>query len=215
MGSSDTSLVRGFPTTRWSAVFAAGESSDRAALDRLCRTYWKPVYTFILLVWRAREEDARDLAQGFFVRLLEQNPWSRLRPECGSFRRYVKRALRNFLISAQDRVGVIPPPMATDPPERAFDREWFRILLDEAMAETTQRLEREHKPLYAEAFRMYAIDSEGTYREVADRLGIRESDVRNHLTHVRRLLREALRRKIRAYVASDGEVEEELKEAMA
>ena len=77
-----------FPTTHWSVVLAAGESSSpatQAALEQLCRTYWYPLYVYV----RRRgssPEDAQDLTQGFFERLLERDLLADLRPTGARFR---------------------------------------------------------------------------------------------------------------------------------
>jgi RNA polymerase sigma-70 factor (ECF subfamily) len=61
-----------FATTHWSTVLAAGDSAlpgSREALERLCRTYWYPLYAFVRRKGHS-PEDAKDLTQAFFERFL-------------------------------------------------------------------------------------------------------------------------------------------------
>jgi DNA-directed RNA polymerase specialized sigma24 family protein len=64
-----------FPTTHWSVVLSAGEGGPspdaQAALERLCRAYWYPLYAYVRRQGRSVEE-AQDLTQEFFARLLQK-----------------------------------------------------------------------------------------------------------------------------------------------
>src|SRR6266511_1419533 len=94
-----------FTTTHWSVVLAAGQSSSpvaQAALEQLCRTYWYPLYVYV----RRRgssPEDAQDLTQGFFERLLERDLLADLRPTGARFRSFLLHALKNHLASEWTR----------------------------------------------------------------------------------------------------------------
>ena len=64
-----------FRTTHWSVVLAAGRRSSpdaRDALAALCRVYWYPLYAYVRRRGHS-PEDAQDLTQAFFARLLEKN----------------------------------------------------------------------------------------------------------------------------------------------
>ena len=89
-----------FPSTLWSEVIALQRDNPdgrRERLDRLVQRYWKPVYWAFRTDCGQREEEARDLTQEFFVRILEGRVIEGVDPERGSFRNYLKGALRNFL----------------------------------------------------------------------------------------------------------------------
>src|SRR5437773_11218214 len=94
-----------FTTTHWSVVLAAGQSSSpasQAALEQLCRRYWYPLYAYV----RRRgssPEDAQDLTQGFFERLLERDLLADLRPSGARFRSFLLHALKNHLASEWTR----------------------------------------------------------------------------------------------------------------
>lgn len=143
-----------FATTHWSVVLAAsqpGTSSHDEALAVLCRTYWPPVYTYI----RRRgnpPQDAQDLTQEFFARLLEKRWLEGIEPEGSRFRSFLLTAVARFLANEHDRAralkrgGGLPPipfdeaePLCRDSaergdsPERAYDRRWALTLLDQAL----------------------------------------------------------------------------------
>src|SRR4051812_41437013 len=101
-----------FPTTRWTLILASrgGGEAERAALDQLCTTYWKPVY-FFLRRKGLSPAAAEDAVQGFFLHIREGNFLPRLDPERGRLRSYLLRSLEHYLInqhahdSAQKRGG--------------------------------------------------------------------------------------------------------------
>jgi RNA polymerase sigma factor (sigma-70 family) len=214
----------GFPSTVWSDILALRDPAQaRAKLEGLIRRYWKPVYLHIRLTWGKSNEEAKDLTQALFEHLLDGNRLALADPSLGSFRSYLKASARNFLAnrarddSAVKRGGgasLVPldetEPVAADmTPDLAFDREWARIVLDDALARLKERLERGGKRIYHTIF---WLEADGlSYREIAERLKIAESDVRNHLGFARRLLRRLMRERIREYVEADAAVEEELR----
>src|SRR5512136_496277 len=94
-----------FVTTHWSVVLRAGVSDTtraRAALDQLCRHYWQPLYAYVRRAGRSREE-AEDLTQAFFARLLAQNSVARADPARGRFRSFLLSALKHFLANEWDK----------------------------------------------------------------------------------------------------------------
>ena len=245
MGFSDTTLggaARSFPTTQWSQILAAQDPTQpghRDRLDALLRAYWKPAYAFIRVGWRKSNEDAKDLTQAFFARLLQNGRIAAIQATGGRFRSYLKQALKNFLIDA-DRAAEVRKPVEpvlalegevdvpTDAaPDRAFDREWLTCLLDVSIARLETELKKEGKAAYFDVFRTYLLDpgpergvsvatQSGeiglpTYGSVAKRLGLAESDVRNYLSFCRAKLREILKDGVRQTVDNPGDVEDELR----
>jgi RNA polymerase sigma-70 factor (ECF subfamily) len=97
-----------FVTTHWSVVLAAqGESSAAdEALEKLCRAYWRPLYGFVRRQG-AGPEEAQDLTQGFFARLLERRDLDTVRREKGRLRSYLLVALKHFLTDERRRAGAI------------------------------------------------------------------------------------------------------------
>jgi len=215
----------------------------RARLTRLAETYWKPVYAYVRNAWCKTNEEAKDLTQGFFAHFLEKGYLARLRPELGSFRGYLKEALRHFLIdraraeasrrpegplvrldAADQELDRFAPASADETPEQVYDREWVRSVLELGIQDLQEALERAGKAKYFEVFRAYCLDAQGhpdsktvlgpskpmTYRELAEKLDLQETDVRNYLTYCRRLFRKVLHARIRDYVVAEEDVEKEL-----
>src|ERR1039458_5870425 len=127
-----------FTTTHWSVVLATGAAeSSRAqeAVSRLCRSYWYPLYAYV----RRRgcsAEDAEDLTQEFFARLLEKQSLAHLTRHGGRFRSFLLKSLDHFLVEQWRRA-------------RTQKRGGGQVIsLDAASAETRYRLEPadEHTP---------------------------------------------------------------------
>ena len=97
-----------FTTTHWSVVLAAQDSSPAAeeALEKLCRSYWWPLYGFVRRQGYSPEE-AQDLTQGFFERLLERRDLDAVRREKGRLRSYLLASLKNYIANAHRRVMTI------------------------------------------------------------------------------------------------------------
>ncbi len=170
---------REFPTTLWSDILAAGDPespSHRERLEQLLRRYWRPVFTYIRIGWRRPIEESKDLTQAFFARILEKGYLSRMRPDKGSFRGYLKRALKHFLIDQKRAADVRRPPGGAivpldaheaelaalggsedDDPERAFDRQWVTTVLDDAVARLERTLEETGRAHYFKAFHAYCV----------------------------------------------------------
>lgn len=163
--SGDKALCRkpAFVTTHWSVVLAAGRSDTTracAALEKLCRTYWYPLYAYVRRRGHS-PEDAKDLTQEFFARLLERKAVATASPEKGRFRSFLLAAMNHFLADAWDKTRarkrgygqVIPldgasaetlylqQPVEALTPEKAYDRRWALALLEEVY----RRLQQEYQ----------------------------------------------------------------------
>lgn len=245
MRSNESSVGGAFPTTVWSNILAAKDPSaprHRPQMERLLKTYWRPVYAYVRVYWRRSTEDAKDLTQAFFLHILERKTLSRLRPGIGTFRSYLKGALRYFLIDAARAEAARRPPNPVfnldegieefervtpvgkeEAPERAYDREWFRCLFQTSVKALEKSLAAEGKEIYFRVFQTYCLEPDSvlreqgsptapTYQAVAEQLGIQETDVRNYLVCCRKILWQHLREQIRDYTVTDEEVERELRE---
>jgi RNA polymerase sigma-70 factor (ECF subfamily) len=104
LGSSAQNGPVAFATTNWSVVIAAQGATPtaQAALDKLCRTYWRPIYGFVRRQGVAPEE-SKDLAQGFFALLLERRDLNAVRQEKGRLRSYLLTSLKHFLTNERNR----------------------------------------------------------------------------------------------------------------
>jgi RNA polymerase sigma-70 factor (ECF subfamily) len=229
-----------FVTTQWSAVLAAGRGDTthaRAALEQICRNYWPPLYAYVRRVGHS-PEDAQDLTQEFFARLLERNTFAQADPERGKFRSFLLASLKHFLTSewekarAQKRGGgaqSISLQLDTaetrcarlaapgDTPDRAFDRQWALALLDAVLG----RLRQEYTDAGRENLFVGLKDtlsggrSEIPYRDLGARLGMSEGAVKVAAHRLRQRYRELLREEIANTVSGPEQVEEELRQLFA
>lgn len=242
-GNSDTSTPPGsghFVTTHWSAVLQAGRADSppaEAALAELCQSYWYPLYAYLRRLGRS-PEDAEDLTQEFFARLLAKNYLAEVDREKGRFRSFLLVALKRFLANEWDRVrakkrGGGQATLSLDQalaesryhlepahhvtPEVLFDRQWARTLLDQVLA----RLQQEHaetgRTELFERLRGCLSRESGDvpYAALGAPLRLTEAAVKMAVQRLRRRYRELLRQEIRRTVERPEEVEDELRHLFA
>jgi len=207
------SVNQEFPETRWSQLLELRDPSHpRYAehLERLAKQYWSPVFHYAQALSKT---DAEDLTQQFFAMLLARRDLEKLTPERGSFRGFLKTALRHFVLSAGRAASLratVPLREAADltSPELAFDREWARGVLAAAVA----RLRKESTPTAFEIFREYCLEESGaSYADLARRHHVSEDDVRNRLREARQRLRDILEDLLRDYLLPGQDVDAELR----
>lgn len=220
-------------------MLAAGhQSSPRSseALASLCETYWYPVYAFIRRQGYGVDE-ARDLTQGFFTRVLEKNYFGDADRARGRFRAFLWTSIRHFLSNERDRdrtlkrgggQTIVPLEVETaegmyqlEPrdeltPEKLFDQRWALVLLDNVL---TRLRDRQHGAGKGEIFdRLKGFltgDSDGVgYREVAAALGMSEGAVKVAVHRLRRQFRDALVAEIAETVADPADVDGEIAHLM-
>ena len=231
----DTVFGRAFVTTHWSVVLSAGGNDTTQAQDalaRLCQTYWPPLYAYV----RRRgysPEDAQDLTQEFFARLLARNTVGSARPDKGRFRSFLLASMNHFLADewdkarAQKRGGgkVISLDLQTAEtrlseasskeltPEKAYERRWAITLLEQVY----QWLEEEHrqqgKTEQFDALRstLAGKSDSAPYSELAARLGMSEGAVKVAVHRLRQRYRQLLRDTIADTVSGPEEVEDEMR----
>jgi len=225
-----------FATTHWSVVLLAGDDAAPAsaeALERLCRTYWYPLYAYLRRDGHGAEE-AQDLTQEFFARLLKGNFLKEVGAAKGRFRSFLLAALKHFLANEWDRerarkrgsdyafiswdADEIESRYAQEATrgltaERVFERRWALSLLDRVL----DRLREDYaatgrRGLFEE---LQAFLSERTeaaaYHEVAARLGVKESALRVAVHRFRRRYGELLRREIAHTVRTPAEIDDEIR----
>jgi len=234
LDGGETQRAPVFATTHWSVVLAAGQddtSRARDALERLCRTYWFPLYAYVRRHGYS-PADAEDLTQGFFERLLRLDSLSGVRREKGRFRSFLLGAMNHFLrdewarASAQRRDAQrtisldaasaetrYQSEQATDmSPGRLFDRQWAMTVLET----TLQRLREQYatsgrdKLFLALRFVIAGEAKEESYARLAADLGMTEDALRVAIHRLRRRYREMLRAEIAGTVAEESEIAEEL-----
>ena len=222
---------RQFHTTRWSVVLAAGAEQPQA-LESLCRAYWAPLHAYVC--WRGNSsEDARDLTQEFFARLLEKHWLEGITREGGKFRGFLLTAMQRFLVNAHEhrtaakRGGgavlvpideiVEPPALGEgDSPERAFDRQWARLVLERAQG----RLRAEAAIAKVQHFDLIerflsAEPAPGEYDALGKKLSTTPNALAAAVRRLRVRYREVVRAEIAETVTAEGDVDEELRSLLA
>ncbi len=234
---STENLGSAFRTTLWTEVLQAGDTSSpeaAAALERLCRTYWYPLYAFI----RRAGHDvhaAQDLTQAFFSKLLEQRALTAADPEKGKFRSFLLARLKHFLanertyhhrqkrgggqatfsldeVLAEGRYG--QEPRCDDTPERLYERRWAQTLLDEVMSKLAGEYEAAGQSDRFAGLKPYLVDAsdaENSYGAAAARLGLTESAVKSAVFRLRQRYRELFRGEIGSTVATSAEIDAEIR----
>ena len=229
-----------FATTHWTVVLAAGRrgapEADRA-LEELCRTYWYPLYAYV----RRRghgPEDAQDLTQEFFARLLAKHWIESADREKGRFRTFLLTAMSRFLANEWDREGAqkrgghaVCLPLDTETaevryeadsalalaPDRLYDRHWAMTLLDRALTRLRTEQKRAGKAREFAVLSPFLTAERGSipYDQAAAQLGVNEAAARQAVHRLRKRFREVFREEITQTVAAPEEVEEEIRHLLA
>jgi DNA-directed RNA polymerase specialized sigma24 family protein len=225
-----------FVTTHWSVVLTAGQSDTpraQSALEKLCRAYWFPLYAYA----RRRGhsiEDAQDLTQEFFARVLERHWLARADQAKGRFRTFLLTAMERFLANewdklcalkrggghrnipiqldtAETRYGVDPADTGT--PEQAFEYRWAVALLAEVVGQLEEEFRaRDQADLFASLKPCLVGDrASQPYAELAPKLGMEEGALKVAVHRLRLRYRELLRAEIANTVASPAEVDAEMR----
>jgi RNA polymerase sigma factor (sigma-70 family) len=233
---------REFVTTRWSLILSAAnlgsdEQKARDALAELCRTYWRPIFSFV----RARGysvEDAQDLTQDFFVTIVKENWLQHADRNRGRFRSLLLRSLQNFLINAAEKTNARKrggdadfvswddwmaeapsqlslPVQALEslPPERIFDLSWATTVVEHALQRLREECESRGKLWLFQALSSYLTDEreELSYANLAAKLGMAETAVKKQLHNMRQRYRSLLRAEVAQTVENPADVDDEIR----
>jgi RNA polymerase sigma factor (sigma-70 family) len=228
--------AQAFATTQWSQVLAAGggdEPLSREALAELCRTYWYPLYAFVRRKGHA-PQDAEDLTQEFFLRLMEQDWVARADQSKGRFRTFLLTVLTRFMANEWDKASrqkrgghlrKLPLTIEdaekrfsrepTDPrtPEQEFERQWALVVLDRVLDRLGEDYARRDQAALFETLKPSLIgDREAQpYQQLAADLDMTEGSVKVAVHRLRQRYRERLLEEIAQTVASPEEAESELR----
>jgi DNA-directed RNA polymerase specialized sigma24 family protein len=225
-----------FATTHWSVVVAAkqGDTSEAAfAMEKLCRTYWYPLYAFVRRKGRS-PHDAQDLTQEFFARLLRGDFLENVGPEKGKFRSFLLFALKNFLSDVWEKSRAVKrggghafisfddhnaeelyllEPDTGAPAEEIFEQRWAVTLLTRALARLREEFaagEKLHEFDHLKIF-LSTLTSDGAYDGVAVQLGMAVDSVAVKVHRLRQRYGELIRAEIAQTVTGPADIEEELR----
>lgn len=220
-----------FATTRWSVVLAAGDGAD-VALEDLCAAYWRPVYAYVRR-WGHGPEDACDLTQGFFERLLEKNWIGRARKDRGRFRTFLLAALKAFLAGEYDKAtalkrggGATVVSMDAEDAEREYrlepadglspdvlyDRRWAELVLQRVLQRLEAEFDHGGRGGRFTVLKVFLVEDRGdtSYAEAASALGLSEAAVKSGIHRLRSRYADLVREEIGQTVAQASEVDEEI-----
>jgi RNA polymerase sigma factor (sigma-70 family) len=224
-----------FTTTHWSVVLEAqGESpAAQKALEILCRAYWRPLYGFARRQGLRREE-AQDLVQEFFARLLEHRNLETVRREKGRLRSYLLVSLKRFLASEQHRANGVKRyesgphiPLdelldseiadselaATWSADRLYERHWALCVLEQVLGRLESEYEAAGNTALFDQLKEFLVGEQDRplQAEIGAELGMTENAVKQAFYRFRQRYRVLLREEIAHTVIAPGDVEDELR----
>jgi DNA-directed RNA polymerase specialized sigma24 family protein len=228
-----------FPLTNHSAIVAA-RSEDRQvrrrAFETILANYWKPAYKYIRLKWRASNEDAKDLTQGFFADAFEKNHFAAYDAAKASFQTFLRTCLDGFVanqrksktrlkrgggaehfpldfISAADEFRQHGLTMDMTP-EEYFHQEWVRGLFTLAVETLRKRYEETGRTIHFQLFETYDLGDNDSavkpsYASLAHDFALDTTTVNNYLAATRREFRKVVLEKLREITATEEEFRNE------
>ena len=228
---------RRFATTRWSQVVAAGAlqtPDSREALARLCELYWYPLYGYVRR-WGYDADQAQDLTQEFFARLLEKHYLRDADPTRGRFRSFLLASLKHFLSNERDRASavkrggratVLPlefenaegrysrEPPDTETPETVYERRWALTLLERTLGRLRAEFDAAGKSALFARLEGHLTGEQDAlpYGALGAALEMSEGAVKVAVHRLRRRFGALLREEIAETVADPAHVDDEIRE---
>ena len=228
-----------FTTTHWSVVLEAqGESpAAQAALEKLCRTYWRPIFSFVRRQG-TRPEDAEDLTQGFFALLLERKDLNTVRKEKGRLRSYLLTSLKHFLADEsrhamaakrgkgqqlipldefreREHIDVERSDRLTA--DQIYERRWAFAVLEQVMARLRDEYRSAGNLRFFEQLKKMLMDEpdRSSQAQVASEFDMTENAVKQAFYRLRQRYQTLLREEVAHTVAMPGDIEDELRHLIA
>jgi len=230
-----------FDTTHWSVVGACRDDSGMAAgaacaaLTRLCRDYWPPLYSFVRRRGYA-PADAQDLVQGFLASFLKSKAYLHAERAKGKFRSFLLASLKHYLANVWDRehahkrggdykfvlldteveaveaLHMCEPVTASDD-EQAYEQRWANTLVACALAHVDEEYSNRAKARLFSELKPFLCGGADlpSQLEVAARLEMPIGTLRSHLLRLRVRYAELLREEVARTIGSADDVDEELR----
>jgi len=227
---------RKFETTHWSLVLAAGRRSSpdsQRALTELCEKYWYPLYAYVRKRVPGMQE-AQDLTQAFFAKLLDKNYVADADPQRGKFRTFLLSSLAHFLANEWDKARAkkrggdhvhlsldfhdgerrfSQEPTTPLTAERVYDRHWGLALLGQVLTRLREEYAAAGKEAVFARLEQHITPGEhaASYAEAAEELQMSNGAVKVAVHRLRRRYGELLRVEIAQTVADPGDVDQEIR----
>ena len=236
----DLPQVGQFTTTHWSVVVTAGKGDlpqAAEALEKLCRAYWYPLYAYARRQGNS-PEDAEDLTQQFFSRLLGKNYLAKADRDRGKFRTFLLESMKNFLVNewkraarlkrgggqsfvsfdlgvAEGRYGA--EPVAESNPENIYEKQWANALIEQVFSILRGEYAAADKAQLFAALKVFIWGdiSSASYAEVGQQLSLTEGSVKVAVHRLRKRFREVLRAEVAHTVARAEDIDGELRHLIA
>lgn len=229
-------MTSSFQPTRWTlVVHSRGEdTSAKVALSELCEAYYKPVIAFLKREGRS-EDMARDLAHGFFEKLLAGGALEKAEKSRGRFRSYLLGALKHYLADQRDHAmaakrgggvelilwntpsntsapGLQHADEQSVPPDLAFDRQWAITVLDDTLHDLESEMRSEGKLDLFQLIKPWLTGDADTTSQAsaAAQLGMSADSVKTAVHRLRKRFRTLMKRRIADTVDDSTQAEEEL-----
>jgi len=226
-----------FQTTHWSLVWTARSADSPGATEawnKLCRAYWGSLFCYVRRRGH-RFEEAQDLTQEFFARLLAKDYLQHLRHREGKFRSFLLTLLKHFLLDERDKAralkrggGQAPvfldalaeeeryrvEPADNSTPEDLFDRRWAQAVLEQALRRLREEYAAAGKTALFDALHPLHPGRDGSaasHAELGARMGLSESAVTSAIFRLRRRHSELLREEVALTVGRPEDVDEEIR----
>ena len=226
-----------FETTQWNLVASSNtdqvsQITARLALEELCRTYWYPLYAFV----RSRghsSNDAQDLTQAFFTKIIETNGLASADASRGRFRSYILGAMKHFLSHDLERKQALKrgggkrivefdaldpearyavEPQTSDDLDATFNRQWAEQITASAIGVLRREMDASGKSNLFDALKEGLTGGDFDRTQVAAALGMTDGAVKVAIHRLRTRYRAILRSTIEQTVADESEVEDEMRE---
>lgn len=229
-----------FATTHWSVIASAGQEASPqsdAALAKLCEAYWYPLYVYVRRQGNG-PEDAEDLTQQFFSRLLDKNYLAKADRERGKFRTFLLGSMKNFLINEWKRAGRIKrggghsfvsfeldeaehryaaEPVSEANAENSYERQWAVALVEQVFANLRCEYTAFEKEALLDELKgfIWGPENSGSYAEIGRKLNMTEGTVKVAVHRLRQRFRKLLRAEVAHTVSTEEEIDGELRHLIA
>ena len=225
--------------TRWTVVLAAARRDDpepaMRALTELCQTYWPPLYAYVRR-HGCDPQEAEDLTQEFFSRLLAKNYLADADPGRGKFRSFLLTSLKHFLANQWDRAQAQKrgggqtfialdglsaaarqriEPVDNSSPDKVFDRQWGLTILEQALKRLRMEYAGAGREKLFDELKEFLTGDGPSYAGIGAKCGLSEGAVKVAVHRIRRRYRNLLREEVAQTVAEPEEVDGEIKHLFA
>ncbi len=229
-----------FPQTHCPAVQALKSdvfSERERAFDAIIAAYWKPVYKYVRIKWNKSNEDAKDLTQGFFLKVIEKDFFKNFDSSKARFRTFLRICLNAYVANEEKSAGAQKrggdaamvsfdfhdaenellhlssnARMLSEEPEIFFHNEWIRSLFMLSVNDLKKECTETGKTLQFTVFEYYDLNEQSekiTYVQLGTELGISAMSVTNYLSAMRKQFRTIVLQRLRALCATEEEFRSE------